>query len=92
MQFKEAFMSVANLTRYEPVVRRVGGSDVAKMSVWKNGDYVKFEEAMEASSNSLQQLKAEIAALIPGIVTSFTLCDEKQFIALTNELRQLSAV
>lgn len=39
-----------------------------------------------------QQLQAKIAALIPGIVTSFTLCDEKQFIALTNELRQLSAV
>jgi len=40
----------------------------------------------------VQQLQAKIAALIPGIVTSFTLCDEKQFIALTNELRQLSAV
>ena len=48
--------------------------------------------AEDENFNSLQQLKAEIAALIPGIVTSFTLCDEKQFIALTNELRQLSAV
>jgi hypothetical protein len=65
------------------------------MTIAKNGLFVHREDAvkaMEASSNSLQQLQAKIAALIPGIVTSFTLCDEKQFVALTNELRQLSAV
>ena len=52
---------------------------------------IALKSAVENCNNN-QQLKAEIAALIPGIVTSFTLCDEKQFIALTNELRQLSAV
>lgn len=49
-------------------------------------------QAGEDALNSLQQLKAKIAAIIPDIVTSFALGDEKQFIALTNELRQLSAV
>ena len=45
----------------------------------------------EARPTCAQQLKLAIAALIPGIVTSFTLGDEKQFITLTNELRQLTS-
>ena len=52
----------------------------------------KPQELVVVENTDVQQLQAKIAALIPGIVTSFTLCDEKQFIALTNELRQLSAV
>jgi len=47
--------------------------------------------AKEAGQPDAQQLKLAIAALIPGIVTSFTLGDEKQFITLTNELRQLTS-
>lgn len=64
------------------------------MKHWDNVDYAKVcaSENKVENCHITQQLKAKIAALIPGIVTSFTLCDEKQFIALTNELRQLSAV
>jgi len=56
-------MSVANLTRYSCKVVDSGSHQYTGMVPWCLGEYVKFEEAMEASSNSLQQLKAEIVAL-----------------------------
>jgi len=54
-------MSVANLTRYENLL--IGDlTDEREMIECATGSYVKFEEAVEASSNSIQQLKAEIAS------------------------------
>jgi hypothetical protein len=53
-------MSVTNLTRYSLCNINDDGPEVLAMDIQTDGDYVKFEEAMEASSNSLQQLKAEI--------------------------------
>lgn len=85
-------MDIANLTRYKPYLKdhRLG-LQVCMVSR-KRGEYVKFEEAVEASSNSVQQLKAEIAARlskvdgfpkynIPGPVQEFI-----------EAMRQLSAV
>jgi len=64
-QFKEAFMAVANLTRYTiDYVPDSCDGDYVQHNVSKDGEYVKFEEAVEASSNSLQQLKAEILPLL----------------------------
>jgi len=57
-------MSVANLTRYTEFLRYDGHTSAALMAESSTGAYVKFEEAMVASSNSVQQLKAEIAALV----------------------------
>ena len=52
---------VALLTRYVIHFKHIGDDYETNAVVSKNGDWVKFEEAVEASSNSLQQLKAEIA-------------------------------
>jgi len=86
-------MSVANLTRYE-----IGGSDCGQsctscgMDVSKDGEWVKFEEAVEASSNSLQQLKAEIRA-ISDIITEYGESGiAVDFPMLKRRLRELSAV
>jgi len=55
---------VANLTRYDMgVVECSIGNDVDIIPV-ANGEFVKFEEAKEASLNNVQQLKAEIAAAL----------------------------
>jgi hypothetical protein len=93
-QFEEAFMIIANLTRYD-----IGGDSCdcgqsrnLGMEPSKDGDYVKFEEAVEASSNSLQQLKAEIALLL----NTWDNTTKQQFldtwVLRINKLRQLSAV
>jgi len=59
----------------------------------ENGEYVKFEEAMEASSNSLQQLKAEIAALVNNFCEMYSGCLRSEAVSrLLEKLRQLSAV
>jgi hypothetical protein len=49
-------MSIETLTRY---VNKYNGAMIQNPS----GNWVKFEEAVEASSNSLQLLKDEIADL-----------------------------
>ena len=54
-------MSVANLTRYTEFLRYDGHTSAALMAESSTGAYVKFEEAMVASSNSVQQLKQAIA-------------------------------
>jgi Ca2+-binding EF-hand superfamily protein len=52
-------MSVANLTRYDIFFEaRVDGLAVVESS---NGEFVKFEDVVEAYSNSVQQLKSENA-------------------------------
>jgi len=78
---------VANLKRYDFI-------DIQNIGVVESdsGEYVKFEEAVEASSNSLQQLKAEIAACIPSLVESYNHMRDSQFNACIEKLRQLSAV
>jgi hypothetical protein len=60
----EALMSVANLTRYEVEMCHCALGEHMETVACADGEFVKFEEAMEASSNSLQQLKAEIFLLI----------------------------
>jgi hypothetical protein len=58
-------MDIANLTRYTiDYVPDSCDGDYVQHNVSKDGEYVKFEEAMEAYSNSLRQLKAEILRLI----------------------------
>jgi len=87
-------MSVANLTRYTiDYVPDSCDGDYVQHNVSKDGEYVKFEEAVEASSNSLQQLKAEIAALIPALLPLATLDNRRLGIdQIIRKMRQLSAV
>ena len=54
---------VANLKRYDLKEILCFGEYDHIISEQADGEYVKFEEAAEASSNSLQQLKAEILPL-----------------------------
>jgi len=57
-------MSIANLTRYNPVsVHNELGKNYGKCIPVAAGEFIKFEEAMKASSNSLQQLKQAITFL-----------------------------
>lgn len=87
-------MSVANLTRYKFNF----GQDSCDCTIIDSSDYefeggyVKFEEAMEASSNSLQQLKAEIADLVNQMDTSAPIDLPSNLGKWMNKLRQLSAV
>jgi len=84
-------MSVANLTRYENLL--IGDlTDEREMIECATGSYVKFEEAVEASSNSLQQLKAEIAALCNSFVKGRRDLFLDEFASKYEKLRQLSAV
>ena len=56
-------MNLANLPKYKLIMcdpQKYSNCD--GMYKADDGNIVKFEEAMEASSNSLQQLKAKIAA------------------------------
>jgi hypothetical protein len=88
-------MSVANLTRYTiDYVPDSCDGDYVQHNVSKDGEYVKFEEAMEASSNSLRQLKTEIAALVPKLYQAYYDSDvtPEQFEPVINKLQQLSAV
>jgi hypothetical protein len=85
-------MSVANLTRYgldrDYDCGQSCGLDLCEYS---DGMWVKFEEAVEASSNSLQQLKAEIAALVREYSSSAAFSSQA-YLGLINKLRQLSAI
>lgn len=60
-------MSVANLTRFGYIRVTTGISDDWDIAARSDGEYVKFEEAIEASSNSLQQLKAKISLGVGSI-------------------------
>jgi hypothetical protein len=91
LQFEEDFMSVANLTRYENLL--IGDlTDEREMIECATGSYVKFEEAVEASSNSIQQLKAEIAALTEELLIVYKNGSDEYVVSIINKLRQLSAV
>jgi hypothetical protein len=83
-------MSVANLTKYDIGCSERDIGDFRMVPV-ANGEYVKFEEAMEASSNSVQQLKAEIAALVEEHSHGSKFCGGNYHLLVT-KLRQLSAV
>ena len=86
-------MSIANLKKYSPELCRDDSDRYADMREDVHGGYVKFEEAMEASSKSLQQLKAEIAA-IANELESYA-CDHSVTDCVYNiveKMRQLSAV
>ena len=91
MQFKEAFMLVANLTRCN-FVRDSLADCYCGMEDAVDGEYVKFEEAMEASSNSLQQLKAEIASVVCEMENCQPSLYSVYWSEYVNKLRQLSAV
>jgi hypothetical protein len=58
----------------------------------KDGEYVKFEEAVEASSNSTQQLKAKIALCCSSLEAIAESLNVSTMDRVINELRQLSAV
>jgi hypothetical protein len=80
-----------NLKRYHSTTGMNDDGYYAVMEECPLGDYVKFDEAVEASSNSLQQLRAEIAALLRGLIPPdsehFRTLSLDEFIA---KLRQLS--
>ena len=63
-KFKEDFMSVENLTRYDCKVIDAGTHQYTDMVPCCHGGYVKYEDVVETSSNSVQQLNAEISAMI----------------------------
>jgi len=93
-------MVIENLTRYTPSGKQA--NKYVPHDMWENeqGEWVKFEDVKEllkpaqkeASSNSLQQLKAEIAAIKSCAEDrrKFTTLDDT-FI-LNDVLRKLSAV
>ena len=86
-------MGIANLTRYNLCNVNDDGPVILAMEVESDGEYVKFEEAMEASSNSLQQLQAKIAALATRVEALYTVeTPLKELSAIVYEMRQLSAV
>lgn len=86
---------VANLTRYDLVEIRGCGEYDHVMAIAYDGEYVKFEEALVASSTSLQQLKAEIRALSNQLNQYY--CRELgwetvQVASIIGKMRVLSAV
>ena len=85
-------MSVANLPRYNMSRWMLLGDRHTVSTLDPSGEWVRFEEAVEASSNSLQQLKAEIAAVADRV--SDDLCGNVGTSQrwLIDKLRQLSAV
>ena len=86
-------MLVANLTRRN-FVRDSLADCYCGMEDAVDGDYVKFEEAMEASSNSLQQLQAKIRAVADKLFVCHFQSGGGGLdnLALINELRELSAM
>jgi hypothetical protein len=58
--------SIALLTRYVPEIKIIDDYPYIKMSLSKRKtkSYIKFEEAVEAQSNSLQLIKSEINNLV----------------------------
>lgn len=86
-------MSITNLTRYSFVV---GYSNIGNLldPPKKYVEFVKFEEAMEvieASSNSLQQLKAKISGLAKEIDELSASGDWMERSTISMRLQQLSA-
>ncbi len=58
-----------------------------------DGEWVKFDEAVEASSNSLQQLQSKIAALIPAVQACSGYARNGEAIrSVVEKMRQLSVV
>jgi len=86
-------MSVANLTRYDQDRDcDCGQTCLSGMCEYPDGEYVKFEEAVEASSNNLQQLKAEIAALATRLEHYPDHDNNDLLLDIVDAMRQLSAV
>jgi len=92
-------MIIANLTKWYVHINKfglaagrvVGSKGLCDPSL-KYEVLVKFEEAVEASSNSLQQLKAEIAALADELDAFSETLNNRNISDVTDKLRQLSAV
>jgi hypothetical protein len=86
-------MSVANLTRYEdyPCITPDGRAIRNYMATYE-GRFVKFEEAMEASSKSQQKIKAEIASLVDSFDYKSIIDCSGDLINLLKRLRQLSTI
>jgi hypothetical protein len=84
-------MSITNLTRYD--FDATNGECDTGLSPISDGVWVKFEEAMEASSNSLQQLKREIRALINRFLVGVNTPTAGKYMEMSDfikELRELS--
>jgi len=92
-------MSIANLTKWYVHINKfglaagrvVGSKDLCDPSL-KYEVLVKFEEAVEASSNSLQQLKAEIAEEMYCLSGADIDMPENVRLKIRKWYRQLSAV
>ena len=85
-------MSVANLTRYEPNWDESNNFSMAP-TLYVGDVYVKFEEAMEASLNSQQSLKSEIAATVKELKVYKYHGGDPEFVRLIDRLEhQLSEV
>lgn len=86
-------MSVSNLTRYAVFHNEHCDWNCGLMPQ-HDGSLVKFEEAREASSNSLQQLQAKIRAVADKLFVCHFQSGSGGLdnLALINELRELSAV
>jgi hypothetical protein len=65
--------------------------ELGEMAV-SSGGCVCAQKKAEESANSLQQLKAEIAALIPELRAAYGLESEVNFENCLETMRQLSAV
>ena len=83
---------VANLTRYKRMYDKSPNPTLCEMVADRNGEWVKFEEAVEASSNSIQQLKAEIRAIADIINLADNGLITVDFALLKRQLRELSAI
>jgi len=88
-------MDIANITKYDHVYDHLCSCG-ANYHMQKHplGAFVLFEEAKEASLNNVQQLKAEIAALVNEHFftnENGTSCSGKYGV-IAEKLRQLSAV
>ena len=82
---------MANLKRYH-LVLDPDDWDECGIVASPTGSFVKFEEAVEASSNNLQQLKAEIAAIVERLQRAYAMRESPDVLDCISELRQLSAV
>ena len=87
-------MDIANLPRYE-MGRCSSCGDCNREPEYldSDGQWVKFEEAIEADKNSLQQLKAKIATIADSVEDYTTTgADAGTIACIVRDLRQLSAV
>lgn len=83
-------MPVSNLTRYEPCRTIEGWKDFPSCRPCSKGEYVKFKEAVKASSDSIQHVRNEIASLAGSIEYAVESKSDVDINFIVFKLRQLS--